>query len=72
MVPTGLVVDVVVVEGAVVGFGSSVSGLTTINEVTGVTKLYFRERLVAFSISKRCTTGSVLLVLASRSSLIVK
>lgn len=63
---------VVVVEDAIVGFGSSGSGLTTTNEVTGVTKLYLSERFVAFSVSKRCTSGSVLLSLASRSSLIVK
>lgn len=36
---------------AVVGAVSSASGLTTTKEVTGVTKLYFRERLVALSVS---------------------
>lgn len=43
----------VVVVGVVVAVGaaSSASGFTTTKEVTGVTKLYFRERLVAFSAS---------------------
>lgn len=66
-----LAVVVVVVVETVVGFGSSMSGLTTTKEVTGVTKLYFRERLVAFSVSKRCANGSELLSLAIKSSLIV-
>lgn len=65
------VLGVAVVVEPVVGFGSSISGLTTTKEVTGVTKLYFRERLVAFSVSKRCANGSELLSLAIKSSLIV-
>lgn len=51
-----VVVAVVVVVAAVVGFAvvglgaaSSASGLTTTKEVTGVTKLYLRERFVALS-----------------------
>lgn len=69
VVVTGL--GVVVVVETVVGFGSSISGLTTTKEVTGVTKLYLSERLVAFSPSKRCMSGSELLSLAIKSSLIV-
>lgn len=69
VVVTGL--GVVVVVETVVGFGSSISGLTTTKEVNGVTKLYFSERLVAFSVSKRCANGSELLSLAIKSSLIV-
>lgn len=65
------VLGVVVVVETVVGFGSSISGFTTTKEVTGVTKLYFSERLVAFSASKRCANGSELLSLAIKHSLIV-
>lgn len=64
-------------EAATVGLGvgigmSSTSGLTTTSEVTGVTKLYARERLVAFSVNSRCRAASLLLVLASSRSLMVK
>lgn len=72
-------VTVVVIVAAVVGFGvvgegdvSSASGLTTTKEVTGVTKLYLRERLVALSASNLCIAGSVAFSLASSSSLMVK
>lgn len=34
-------------------FSLSSSGLTTMSEVTGVTKLYLRDRLVAFSVNRR-------------------
>lgn len=72
VVVTGLGgLGVVVVVATVVGFGSSISGFTTTKEVTGVTKLYFSERLVAFSASKRCANGSVLLSFAIKSSLTV-
>lgn len=57
--------------GVVVG-ASSVSGFTTTSELTGVTKLYAIERLVAFSVSRRCMPTSLLLVRARRSSLMVK
>lgn len=74
-----VVVTVVVIAAAVVGFGvvgdgdaSSSSGLTTTKEVTGVTKLYLRERLVALSASNLCIAGSVAFSLASSSSLMVK
>lgn len=70
------VVAVVVIVAAVVGLAvvvaSSASGLTTTKEVTGVTKLYFRERLVALSANNLCMAGSVVFSLARRSSLIVK
>lgn len=53
-----VVVAVVVIVAAVVGFAvvgvcadSSSSGFTTTKDVTGVTKLYLRERLVALSAS---------------------
>lgn len=48
-----VVIVVAVVGLAMVGVGaaSSASGLTTTKEVTGVTKLYLRERLVALSAS---------------------
>lgn len=53
-----VVVAVVVMVAAMVGFAvggvcaaSSASGLTTTKEVTGVTKLYLRDRLVALSVS---------------------
>lgn len=51
-----VVVAVVVIVAATVGFAvvgvgaaSSASGVTTTKEVTGVTKLYLRDRLVALS-----------------------
>ncbi len=48
-----VVIVAVTVGFAVVGVGaaSSASGLTTTKEVTGVTKLYLRDRLVALSAS---------------------
>lgn len=49
-----VVVPVVVTVAAVAGFavvGVSASGLTTTKDVTGVTKLYLRDRLVALSAS---------------------
>lgn len=64
-----------VVVGFVIGgvvVGSSASGLTTTREVNGVTKLYLRERLVAFSVSNFCAAGSVVFSLATESSLMVK
>lgn len=66
-----VVVGRTVVVDAEVGI-SSASGLTTTREVTGVTKLYLRERLVAFSPSSFCMFESVVFSLASSSSLIVK
>lgn len=76
---TAALAAVVVVVGAVVGLAvvavgavSSASGLTTTREVTGVTKLYLREMLVAFSASNLCIAGSVVFSLAKRSSLMVK
>lgn len=70
--PATVVVAVVVVEGTVVGVGSSVSGFTTTKEVTGVTKLYFKERLVAFSVSSLCIAESVMFSFACNNSLMVK
>lgn len=59
---------------AVVGVGAAslTSGLTTTKEVTGVTKLNFRERLVALSVRSLCVAASVAFNLASSSSLMVK
>lgn len=59
---------------AVVGVeaGSSASGLTTTKEVTGVTKLYLRERLVALSVRSLCVALSVVFNLARSNSLMVK
>lgn len=51
---------------------SSASGLTTTKEVTGVTKLYLSERLVALSASNLCIEGSVVFSLARSSSLMVE
>lgn len=59
-------------EELTVGSGSSISGLITTREVTGVTKLYSSERLVAFSTSRRCIFTSEVFILASSNSLIVK
>lgn len=55
-----------------VGAASSASGLTTTKEVTGVTKLYLRERLVALSVRSLWVAASVVLNLASSNSLMVK
>lgn len=66
-------VVVIVAVAAVVGEGtSSSSGLTTTKEVTGVTKLYLRERLVALSTSSLWVAGSVVFSLACSNSLMVK
>lgn len=59
-------------EELIVGSGSSISGLITTNDVTGVTKLYFSERLVALSTRRRCVNTSEVLILAKSNSLIVK
>lgn len=69
-----LVAVVVMVAAAAVvgGWTSSTSGLTTTREVTGVTKLYLRERLVALSTSSLWLAGSVLFSLACSNSLMVK
>lgn len=69
-----LVAVVVTVAAAVVvgEWASSTSGLTTTKEVTGVTKLYLRERLVALSTSSLWVAGSVVFSLACSSSLMVK
>lgn len=55
-----------------VGPVSSKSGLTTTKEVTGVTKLYLRERLVALSVRSLCVAVSVVFNLARSNSLMVK
>lgn len=66
-------VVVIVAVAVVVGEGtSSSSGLTTTKEVTGVTKLYLRERLVALSTSSLWVAGSVVFSLACSNSLMVK
>lgn len=59
---------------AVVGVGavSSASGLTTTKEVTGVTKLYLRERLVALSVRSLWVAVSLVFNLARSNSLMVK
>lgn len=74
-----VVVAVVVVVAALlgcavagVGAASSASGLTTTKEVTGVTKLNFRERLVALSVKSLCMAVSVVFNLARSNSLMVK
>lgn len=74
-----VVVAVVVVVAAlfgcaVVGVGavSSASGLTTTKEVTGVTKLYLRERLVALSVRSLWVAVSLVFNLARSNSLMVK
>lgn len=73
------VVAVVVVVTALLGCAvvgveavSSTSGLTTTKEVTGVTKLYLRERLVALSVRSLCVAASLAFNLARSSSLMVK
>lgn len=60
--------------GCAVGVGavSSKSGLTTTKEVTGVTKLNLRERLVALSVRSLCVAVSVVFNLARSNSLMVK
>jgi len=72
MVLVEVLLVVATTEELTVGSGSSISGLITTNEVTGVTKLYFSERLVALSTRRRCVTKSEVLILASSNSLIVK
>lgn len=67
-----VLVEVLLVVATTVGSGSSISGLITTNEVTGVTKLYFSERLVALSTRRRCVIKSEVFILASSNSLIVK
>lgn len=69
-----LVAVVVIVPAAVVvgEWTSSTSGLTTTKDVTGVTKLYVRERFVALSTSSLWVAGSVVFSLACSSSLMVK
>ncbi len=74
--PATVLVDVLLVvattEELIVGSGSSISGLITTNDVTGVTKLYFSERLVALSTRRRCMNTSEVLILSKSNSLIVK
>lgn len=72
MVLVEVLLVVATTEELTVGSGSSISGLITTNEVTGVTKLYFSERLVALSTRRRCVITSEVLILASSNSLIVK
>lgn len=70
-----VLVAVVVILAAAVVVGEwtlSTSGLTTTKEVTGVTKLYLRERLVALSTSSLWVAGSVVFSLACSSSWMVK
>lgn len=74
-----VVVAVVVVVAALfgcavlgVGAVSSASGLTTTKEVTGVTKLYLRERLVALSVRSLWVAVSLVFNLARSNSLMVK
>lgn len=74
MVAAVVVVVAALFGCAVVGDGavSSASGLTTTKEVTGVTKLYLRERLVALSVRSLCAAASVVFNLARSNSLMVK
>lgn len=72
MVLVEVLLVVATTEELTVGSSSSISGLITTNEVTGVTKLYFSERLVALSTSMRCVIKSEVFILASSNSLIVK
>lgn len=69
-----LVAVVVIVAVAVVAGErtSSTSGLTTTSDVTGVTKLYLRERLEALSSRSLWVAASVVVSLACSSSLMVK
>lgn len=74
-----VVVAVVVVVAALFGYAvlgvgavSSASGLTTTKEVTGVTKLYLRERLVALSVRSLWVAVSLVFNLARSNSLMVK